>query len=207
MIDRQIDEIKAINKELLKEKEKNLKKLVENNINLVYYLIHRKFSYLEEDEDIFQEGVIGLIIGINKFDPERGFSLSTYVSYWIKKKIQDYLKRSYMDYIDIDEISCMDQKAMMQLGSVETKIIIHKALSTLTEREQEIIIYRYGLCNHTPLTLQELSIKIKLSKSQISILEKKALKKMKRYLGETKSEKKEKTRTLDENEKKGKSEY
>lgn len=180
MIQRQTEQ-KAINEELLKDKEKNFQKLVENNINLVHYLIHRKFYYIEENEDVLQEGILGLILGIHKFDPDRGVSLSTYVSYWIMKKIREYIKKD-TEYSNIEEVSYVDEKAVMQLESVERKLIVHKALCILTEKEKKIIIHRYGLFGNTPLTLRELSAKIKLSKSQISILEKKALEKMKKYL-------------------------
>lgn len=180
VIQRQTEQ-KAINEELLKDKEKNFQKLVENNINLVHYLIHRKFYYIEENEDVLQEGILGLILGIHKFDPDRGVSLSTYVSYWIMKKIREYIKKD-TEYSNIEEVSYVDEKAVMQLESVERKLIVHKALCILTEKEKKIIIHRYGLFGNTPLTLRELSAKIKLSKSQISILEKKALEKMKKYL-------------------------
>ena len=180
VIQRQTEQ-KAINEELLKDKEKNFQKLVENNINLVHYLIHRKFYYIEENEDVFQEGILGLILRIHKFDPDRGISLSTYVSYWIMKKIREYIKKD-TEYSNIEEVSYVDEKAVMQLESVERKLIVHKALCILTEKEKKIIIHRYGLFGNTPLTLRELSAKIKLSKSQISILEKKALEKMKKYL-------------------------
>lgn len=183
VIQRQTEQ-KAINEELLKDKEKNFQKLVENNINLVHYLIHRKFYYIEENEDVFQEGILGLILGIHKFDPDRGISLSTYVSYWIMKKIREYIKKDteYSNIEEVEEVSYVDEKAVMQLESVERKLIVHKALCILTEKEKKIIIHRYGLFGNTPLTLRELSAKIKLSKSQISILEKKALEKMKKYL-------------------------
>ena len=180
VIQRQTEQ-KAINEELLKDKEKNFQKLVENNINLVHYLIHRKFYYIEENEDVFQEGILGLILGIHKFDPDRGISLSTYVSYWIMKKIREYIKKD-TEYSNIEEVSYVDEKAVMQLESVERKLIVHKALCILTEKVKKIIIHPYGLFRNTPLSFRELSAKIKLSKSQISILEKKALEKMKKYL-------------------------
>ncbi len=40
-----------------------------------------------EDQDLVSEGVIGLIRGIEKFNPERGFKLSTYATWWIRQAV------------------------------------------------------------------------------------------------------------------------
>lgn len=67
--------------------------LVEENLGLV-----RKMAYeyacksnLEYD-DLFQEGVLGLIRASEKFDPEMGNAFSTYATWWIKQKMQRYVE-------------------------------------------------------------------------------------------------------------------
>ncbi|RME80363.1 MAG: sigma-70 family RNA polymerase sigma factor, partial [Zetaproteobacteria bacterium] len=47
------------------------------------------------EEDLIQEGVLGLMHAINRFDPDRGFRLSTYASWWIRAAIHDYILRSW----------------------------------------------------------------------------------------------------------------
>lgn len=63
------------------------KKIIESNLRFVVYLakkyINRGISFL----DLVQEGNIGLMKAIDKFDPSKGLKLSTYSSFWIKEQI------------------------------------------------------------------------------------------------------------------------
>jgi len=62
-------------------------RLVESNLRLVVsvakHYVGRGMSFL----DLIQEGNLGLMHGIDKFDPDKGFKLSTYVTWWIKQSI------------------------------------------------------------------------------------------------------------------------
>lgn len=68
--------------------------LIENNKRLVMYFANKYKGCGLEIEDLIQEGTIGLIIAINKFNPELGFKFSTYASYWIKQSINKALVRN-----------------------------------------------------------------------------------------------------------------
>ena len=46
-------------------------------------------------EDTVQEGIIGLMIAVKKFNPHKGYRLMTYAIWWIKAKIQDYILRFF----------------------------------------------------------------------------------------------------------------
>ncbi len=63
------------------------KKIIESNLRFVVYLakkyINRGIPFL----DLVQEGNIGLMKAIDKFDPSKGLKLSTYSSFWIKEQI------------------------------------------------------------------------------------------------------------------------
>ena len=72
-------------------------KLINCNLRLVVSIAKRYTLRSRRTEmfDIVQEGNIGLAHGIKKFDPERGYALSTYVYWWIRQAISRYL--SYND--------------------------------------------------------------------------------------------------------------
>lgn len=67
--------------------------LVTDNLNLVYYTLHKYFHINpghHEYEDLFQEGCIGLIKAAIRFDESRGFQFSTYASHMISGQIRRY---------------------------------------------------------------------------------------------------------------------
>ena len=68
-------------------------KLINCNLRLVISVARRYTNRckLTEMLDIIQEGNMGLAHGIKKFDPERGYALSTYVYWWIRQAISRYL--------------------------------------------------------------------------------------------------------------------
>ncbi len=62
-------------------------RLVESNIRLVINIARSYHSRAIPLEDLIQEGVIGLITAIHRFDPTKGFRFSTYATHWIKQSI------------------------------------------------------------------------------------------------------------------------
>lgn len=67
-------------------------KIICNNIKLVYNLVVNKYSkYKSIAMDLIQEGVIGLIIALDKFDPKKNVKFSTYAFWWVKAQINNYL--------------------------------------------------------------------------------------------------------------------
>ena len=73
--------------------ERAYHKLINCNLRLVVSIAKRYTPHARRTElfDIVQEGNMGLAHGIKKFDPERGYALSTYVYWWIRQSITRYL--------------------------------------------------------------------------------------------------------------------
>lgn len=77
--------------------EKARKKLIECNLRLVVGIAKQYKSHNIPIEDLIQEGNIGLMKSIERFDWKRGFRFSTYATWWIKQNIgQHVLKRKRM---------------------------------------------------------------------------------------------------------------
>lgn len=82
---------------LTSEANKIRKKLIECNLRLVVSIAKQYKGHNLPIEDLIQEGNIGLMKSIERFDWKRGFRFSTYATWWIKQAIgQHVLKRKRM---------------------------------------------------------------------------------------------------------------
>ena len=171
--------------------------LIERNLRLVAH-IAKKYQNVDEDmEDLISIGTIGLIKAIDSFDAGKG-KLSTYASRCIDNELLMLLRTkkktsrevSLYEPIGTDregnEIHLLDVIEQEQIDVVD-KLEVEDKLSHLTDmiheklndREQEIIMLRYGLPDREEITQREIGRKLGISRSYVSRIEKKALEKLK----------------------------
>ena len=173
-------------------------KLVEHNLRLVAHIVKKYYGSGAEQDDLVSIGTIGLIKAINTFDTDKNIRLSSYASRCIENEILMYFRNSRKMSQDIslneeiDSDSDGNSLTLMDVMSVEDSIIDEldtkiksEKLSTyinecLTARERLIIKMRYGLDGHNPLTQREVAQRLKISRSYVSRIEKKALSSLKK---------------------------
>ena len=181
-----------------KEGDKDARdKLIEHNLRLVAHIVKKYNMVDKETDDLISIGTIGLIKAIDTFDEEKGIRLATYASRCIDNELLMMLrsgkrlaKEVYLyDPIGSDregnEINLLDIIEEAEIDIVENimleddiKKLYHIVGKVLTDREREIICLRYGLSNRKEVTQREIAGKLGISRSYVSRIEKKALKKL-----------------------------
>lgn len=173
-------------------------KLIEHNLRLVAHIIKKYYGVSSEQDDLVSIGTIGLIKAINTFNPDKNIRLSSYASRCIENEILMHfrsVKKSAQD-ISINETIDTDkdgnQLTLLDIMAVDDDIIdnLDKKLNIkklgqyineeLEEREKKIIILRYGLDGRKPVTQKQIAKQMNISRSYVSRIETKALKKLRK---------------------------
>lgn len=222
-------------------------KLVESNLRLVVSVAKHYIGCGVAFQDLIQEGNIGLMKAVDKYDVNRGFRFSTYATWWIKQTIsraiadqsktiripahltelvnkvkrasrkltvilqRDPTDKEIADELGIEEkdvkeanryaiaitsldspIGTEDDEATLETFIADDNAIdpiekcerqdmtntIEKVLSTLSQREADILKMRFGLTGKQPMTLEEVGKEYGLTKERIRQIETKALQKL-----------------------------
>lgn len=197
------EERKAL--EALEEGDETAKRnLVEHNLRLVVYIAKRFENTSTGIEDLISIGTIGLIKAIGTYRLDKNIKLATYASRCIENEILMHMRKisNQRTEISLDEPINMDGEGNELLlsdilGTEEDVIfrpledevdvnVLQKAVKGLPDREREIILMRYGMGGRKELTQKEVAVKMGISQSYISRLEKKILQRLrKEYIRQT----------------------
>ncbi len=178
-------------------------KLICHNMRLVAH-IAKKYAKNNDLEDMISIGSIGLIKGVETFSAEKGANLATYLARCIENEIlmniranKRYQNTVYLqNTIGVDndgnEFTLMDVLAAGEdsvFKQAETSKRRPRRLqlfhTRLTEREQKIILMRYGIEEGaTPLTQLQTARKLGISRSYVSRIETRALEKLREAMQE-----------------------
>ena len=183
--------IALVDKNVAMSKEQAKKQLIEHNLRLVVYLAKKFENTGVCVEDLISIGTIGLIKGINTFNPEKKIKLATYASRCIENEILMYLRRnnrvklevSFDEPLNTDwdgnelllsDILGTDEDVIYKDLETEVEIsLLKKAMLSLNERERQIIELRFGVnrVENKELTQKEVAYIWGIHKSYIRRLE------------------------------------
>lgn len=176
------------------ENAKNV--LIEHNLRLVAH-IAKKYATENNFDDLVSTGTIGLIKGINTFDATKTSKLTTYIARCIENEVLMQLRTSKktaseisleecigtdkegnnMTFSDILPADTDDISDMIEL-KINTKKLYSAMNDVLLPVERSILCWRYGLNNEKKKTQKEISQILGISRSYVSRIEKRAIKKL-----------------------------
>ena len=170
--------------------------LIEHNLRLVAHIVKKFNPPLTLTDDLISIGTIGLIKGIDSYKKNKNIKITTYAARCIQNEILMHFRSqkkygptvSLNDAIGHDkegnEINLIDVIKDKNVDLFETLDLknninlLKRYLKLLNKREKEIIIKRYGLNNTKDMTQKEIADELKISRSYVSRIEKRALTKM-----------------------------
>ena len=175
-------------------------RLIEHNLRLVVYIARRFENTKLNIEDLISIGTIGLIKAVNTFQSGKNIKLATYASRCIENEILMYLRKngSQRAELSIDEPLNTDwdgNELLLSdiLGTEEDEVsrpleddadrqMLMAAIASLSEREREIVLLRFGLPGGREYTQKEVADRLGISQSYISRLEKRIIERLRREM-------------------------
>jgi RNA polymerase sporulation-specific sigma factor len=182
----------------LKDGDEEAKKvLIERNLRLVAHVC-KKYAWSNVDQDdLISIGTIGLIKGINSFNPDKNIKLATYTAKCIENEILMFMRSSkkqnqevYLNepigkdkddnVVTLQEVLENDEKNIEDTVDLKFKVkeLYEKMKNTLQEREKIILEMRFGLKGDKPKTQKEIAQMLNISRSYVSRIETKAIGKL-----------------------------
>lgn len=183
------------------EEAKNI--LIERNLRLVAHICKKYTTTKVEQDDLISIGTIGLIKGINSFEASKGVRLATYVSRCIDNEILMHLRSTkklnaevYLDdpigkdkddnTVTLQEVLENNDKSIEEVVDFKFKIkkLYIKMKEVLKVREKTIVELRFGLNGDKPKTQNQIAEMMGISRSYVSRIETKAIKKLAKEIKE-----------------------
>ena len=171
-------------------------KFVEHNIRLVLYEVTGRFKSVEYDKkDLVSIGNVGLMKAITTFDTSKKVEFATYATRCIDNEILTFLRKLKKDQnvdsldrtinhdkdgneLKIEDIIIDETDIVEEYTDNETHQIIRQIVKDLPDRDREIIMLHFGFYNDKTHTQKEIADMMSISRSYVSRLITKIVKKL-----------------------------
>lgn len=179
------------------ESEKAKQILIERNLRLVAHIVKKYQNVEENTEDLISIGTIGLIKAIHTFDGTKGSKLATYAARCIDNELLMMLRARRKTARDVSlyepigtdkegneinllDITCAEGTDAFEILSTREDVEKLRRILTnaLSSRELKVIKLRYGLAGGHEMTQREIGQLLGISRSYVSRIEKKALRRL-----------------------------
>ena len=176
-------------------------KLILHNLRLVSHMVRKYYATAKDQEDLISIGTIGLVKAVDSFKIENGARFATYAAKCIQNEILMHFRAgkkhaaeiSMNETIDVDRdgnpltytdvISSEEDLPEEVMRSVEADRALALIRTRLEPRERQVITLRFGLGGIPAMTQREISLKLGISRSYVSRIEKAAIEKLREGFG------------------------
>jgi len=126
------------------------RKLVLSNLRFVVKIANEYVSYRFPISDLIQEGTIGLMEAVKRFNPHKGYRLISYAVWWIKAKIHNFIMSSW-SLVKIGTTQAQ-RKLFQKIGSAKKKLNIEK--EKLEAEDLKTVADSFGVRENDVLTME-----------------------------------------------------
>ena len=183
-------------KKMMQGDKNSRNKLIEHNLRLVAHIVKKFENRNIDTDDLISIGTIGLIKGIDSYKNNLNTRITTYAAKCAENEILMHFRslKKHKNVVSLDDtigydkdgnsialidvLESNDSPLHEQVDLKENINLMEKYMHKLNKREKEIIIKRYGLYNTNSMTQKEIANELKISRSYVSRIEKRAITKI-----------------------------
>ena len=174
--------------------------LIARNLRLVAHIMKKYYASESDQEDLISIGTIGLIKAVNSYRLDKNIKFATYASRCIENEILMHFRAgrkraqdvSLSDLIEtgaegaaleiLDAVAGEEDLLETFQAREDARLLRAAVDRVLTDQEKEVVVMRYGLFGRIPTRQREVAERLRISRSYVSRIEKRALEKLRTEL-------------------------